>query len=223
MKSTFAISVVVALAVASAVMMHAPTEAPSAASHRFTALGDLAGGAFASAACGISADGSAVVGNSHSEADIQAFRWTRDGGMVGLEFVDAAAASADGSVVIGSRVMICARQSEPVCWTPRGGLQGLGHFTGCNWGGATAVSDDGSIVVGFCGPTLDDRPMAFRWTRESGMAPLEPVPGGVLATEASGVSSDGQVVVGTLECDPARTAAFRWTAASGFASSRSPR
>jgi len=51
----------------------------------FMPLGDLAGGDFASDALGVSADGSVVVGSSSSALGFsEPFRWTSEGGMVGL-------------------------------------------------------------------------------------------------------------------------------------------
>ncbi|MGV2388389.1 MAG UNVERIFIED_CONTAM: hypothetical protein LVR29_08855 [Microcystis novacekii LVE1205-3] len=42
---------------------------------------------FSSAATGVSADGSVVVGSSSSDTGTQAFRWTQETGMVGLGFL----------------------------------------------------------------------------------------------------------------------------------------
>ena len=79
-------------------------------------LGDLPGGAFASWALSTSSDGSVVVGTSLSQDTSngsvpegwEAFRWTPDGGMVGLGdlpgfifYSSAHDVSADGSVVAG--------------------------------------------------------------------------------------------------------------------------
>ena len=50
----------------------------------FIPLGDLPGGAFISAANGVSADGAVVVGFSNSASGGEAFRWTSGGGLVGL-------------------------------------------------------------------------------------------------------------------------------------------
>ncbi|MDP1658234.1 MAG: autotransporter domain-containing protein [Methylotenera sp.] len=79
-------------------------------------LGDLAGGGFQSGAMGVNGDGSVVVGFGNSAAGQEAFRWTQAGGMqsvadwltaagvpiaAGYRMVNAAAVSADGSVVVG--------------------------------------------------------------------------------------------------------------------------
>ena len=58
---------------------------PSLAQPSFQGLGDLPGGPFESAAFGISADGTTVVGRGRSSVNgYQAFKWTQSGGMVGL-------------------------------------------------------------------------------------------------------------------------------------------
>ena len=50
----------------------------------FMGIGDLPGGDFLSSARGISADGTVVVGDSHSSSGCEAFRWTEATGIVGL-------------------------------------------------------------------------------------------------------------------------------------------
>ena len=77
----------------------------------FIPLGDLSGGLYESKAYDVSADGSVVVGRSRSSgiglADgYEAFRWSLDGGMIGLgppggQFSQATSVSADGSVIVG--------------------------------------------------------------------------------------------------------------------------
>jgi probable HAF family extracellular repeat protein len=76
----------------------------------FEGLGDLSGGTFESAAYGVSADGSVVIGGADSTSGDEAFRWTQAGGMVGLGDLPGGAfgsraygVSADGSVVVGYR------------------------------------------------------------------------------------------------------------------------
>lgn len=53
----------------------------------FTGLGDLEGGEFASRAFGISDDGMVVVGSSVSDIGMEAFRWSKEEGIVGLGFL----------------------------------------------------------------------------------------------------------------------------------------
>jgi probable HAF family extracellular repeat protein len=97
---------------------------------------------------GISADGSVVVGRSNSASGTQAFRWVSGEGMSGLgdllggNFYSAAyGVSANGSVVVG--VSASDLGNEAFRWTEADGMVGLGY------GGASAVSADGSVVVGW--------------------------------------------------------------------------
>ena len=70
----------------------APVKKPSAgrAAAAWSGLGDLSGGDFESSADAVSADGSVVVGygtRGTSASSREAFRWTSDGGMVGLGYL----------------------------------------------------------------------------------------------------------------------------------------
>ena len=78
----------------------------------------------------VSADGSVVIGQGNSASGIEAFRWTSDGGMVGLGdlpgggFNSAALGiSADGSVVVGTATS--ALGFEAYRWTSVHGMQNL--------------------------------------------------------------------------------------------------
>jgi probable HAF family extracellular repeat protein len=93
--------------------------------------------------------------------------------------------SADGSVVITERGR----------WTREHGLMPLPTAV---WG----VSDDGSVVVGGM--------PAYRWTAETGIRPLDPLPSAV----ATAVSGDGNVIGGYIS-QPARDA-WIWTAEDGY-------
>ncbi|OHE00866.1 MAG: hypothetical protein A3K14_04570 [Sulfurimonas sp. RIFCSPLOWO2_12_FULL_36_74] len=124
-------------------------------------IGDLAGGTFYSAAYAVSADGSVVVGESHSENGYEAFRWT-EAGMIGLGDLAGGAfnsyavgVNADGSVVVGDGTTGSGR--EAFRWTQATGMQSLNEWlaedgytlTGWSGLGATGVSDDGNVVVGY--------------------------------------------------------------------------
>src|ERR1017187_3755248 len=153
-------------------------------------LGHLPGSTNNSVA-GVSADGSVVVGTSSSGSGSQAFRWTAGTGMGGLGYrpggtnSSAAAVSADGSVVVGTS----SSGVQAFRWTAGSGMVGLGG------GSAPAVSGDGSIVVG----------PGFRWTAGSGMQSLWAVlvtngldsSGPAPDMSASGISADGNTIVGT--------------------------
>jgi probable HAF family extracellular repeat protein len=170
----------------------------------FTPIGRV-GGPFAGA-YDVSADGSVVVGQADFASGPEAFRWTRDGAMVGLGDLPggihhsaAYGVSADGSVVVG-------HSSQEVKglefgdwgafrWTSAGGMVPLGRGT------AWDVSADGSVVVGDAAYRE-----AFRWTPDGGMVGLGRLPGEPGDSNAVGVSADGSVVVGFSS-----PYAFRWT------------
>jgi probable HAF family extracellular repeat protein len=78
---------------------------------------------------------------------------------------------------------------------------------------ATAVSDDGSVVVGFS-DTADNNRHAFRWTEAGAMVDLGSSGTDFLSySRAFGVSADGSLVVGD---DEAGGYPFIWTADSGL-------
>jgi len=81
---------------------------------------------------GISADGSVVVGGSGG----QAFRWTREEGIVGLGSLQslygsvATPVSTDGSLVVGGSISNSG--FEAFRWTQEDGMAGLGYWTFLN-------------------------------------------------------------------------------------------
>lgn len=175
-------------------------------------LGDLQGGDYWSDARGVSADGSVVVGMSlNATSNFEAFRWTSGTGMVGLGDlpgggfdVRANDVSADGNVVVGNGSS--ATGPEAYLWTSGGGMMGLGYLPGLGAESrAYGVSADGNVVVGqsqadACSCTSE----AFVWTQANGMQNLRDVliAKGVtgldnwVLREATGISADGQWVVG---------------------------
>jgi uncharacterized membrane protein len=102
------------------------------------------------------------------------------------------AVSADGSTIVGTATS--ADGEEPVRWTTAGGGPvRLGTLAnGGPVGRANAVNGDGSVIVGQAMGELG--PVAFRWTGAGGMESLGTVSPGT--SEATGVSSDGSVIVG---------------------------
>jgi len=174
------------------------------------ALGDLPGGAAASNAFAVSADGAVVVGSSGSTLGFEAFRWTAAGGMVGLGLLPGSSfdsvaldANADGSVVIGVSGSAAAA-AEGFRWTAAGGMQGLGLPAGASTSEALALDAAGDVVVG---RAFDNSSGFFAtiWTSATGMLDLRGrlvslgVPGlvGWRLETASDISADGRVVVGT--------------------------
>jgi probable HAF family extracellular repeat protein len=179
-------------------------------------LGTLPGGS-ESAATGVSADGSVVVGEANNAAgQKRAFRWTAVGGMqdlgtLGGDRSEATGVSADGSVVVGWADN-AAGEWRAFRWTAAGGMQDLGTLGGY-LSAATGVSADGSVVVGTAGDALGWG-HAFRWTAAGGMQDLGTLGGG--GSEARGVSADGSVVVGRALNAAGQWRAFRWTASGGM-------
>ncbi len=185
-------------------------------------LGDLPGGNFESVAFGVSSDGSVIAGYSSSAVSFasyedftEAFRWTNDGGMVGLGDLPggffngvAYAVSSDGQVIVGKSSSAASFASyegnmEAFLWTSLGGMVGLGDLPGGSFNSsASAVSADGSIIVGE-GMT-DLGYTAFIWDEAHGMRNLQDV----LVNEchlnltgwqlwnATGISADGLTIVG---------------------------
>lgn len=93
-------------------------------------------------------------------------------------------------------------------FTEAGGLRELGILPSGSYTWASAVSGDGSVVVGF-----GDTPAhitAIMWTDESGLVELPGWPHEEYGW-ASGVSSDGSIVVGSKA-----GTAFAWTAPGVF-------
>jgi probable HAF family extracellular repeat protein len=91
--------------------------------------------------------------------------------------------------------------------TPR--FQGLGDLPGGSFSStATAISADGSVVVGYS--YSGSGYQAFRWTSSGGMVGLGNLAGGSESL-AYGVSADGSVIVGRGDSQ-----ALRWTSGSGM-------
>jgi len=192
----------------------------------------------------VSADGSVVVGYSEVErpgntgsgvtSTEQAFRW-EDGTMTGLGYLDGGAfgqwsyseatgVSADGSVVVGhSRSGSLAGCSsdigcrEAVLWGDQ--MQGLGALTESDPTSiATAVSADGSVVVGRSSSLTVPYGEAFRW-EDGQMQGIGVLPGDA-ASVALAVSADGSIIVGESEDDDGNERIFIWTAETGMSALR---
>jgi probable HAF family extracellular repeat protein len=188
-----------------------------------TGLGDLPGGTFGSFANGVSADGSVVVGSSFTDAGNEAFRWTQASAMVGLGDLAGGAfeslaidVSANGDVVVGRGTSEAG--SEAFRWTQGSGMLGLGDLPGgAFFSFADEVSADGAVVVGF--GTTDAGSEAFIWDAAHGMRNLRDVLVnqhglgnslvGWTLYSATGVSADGQVIVGTGRNPDGFTEAWR--------------
>ena len=190
------------------------------------AIGGLAGAH--SRANGVSADGSTVVGESvTASGPYHAFRATGGGandlGALSDGGSFANGVSADGSVAAGWTYGPGSMDAQACVWRKDGQLVGLGDLAGGTiLGGfnstATAVSADGSVVVGesiVSASTFH----AFRWTDpgagvdpSTGMVDLGALGDG--SSKAYAVSADGKVIVGDSG------EAFIWTPDGGMQSLR---
>jgi uncharacterized membrane protein len=170
------------------------------------ALGDLPGGVWNSVATAVSSDGTKVFGYSTSSRGVEAFCWTSATGIQALGALDLtlmrcypASVNAAGTVLVGNSLSALGPQAfrwENNTFVGLGDLPG-GVFQST----ASAVSADGNTIVGN-GRTAAGME-AFVWTAEFGMESLRDVltSGGANFTgwtlrEATGISADGQTLVG---------------------------
>ena len=110
----------------------------------------------------------------------------------------------DGSTVVG--FPNSAIGEEAFVWTSGGGMVSIGV------GRASGITPDGLTVVGH------DHTKAFRWT-SGGMPGLgTSPPGGILKSQANGVSADGSVVVGDTRDGVLAVEAFTWDETNGMRS-----
>ncbi len=136
------------------------------------------------------------------------------GFLPGYAASQAAAVSADGSVVAGTATTTAGNR-QAFRWDTRQGVIGLGFMPGGTASTASAVSANGAVIVGSGDANTIDSPTptaGFRWTAETGPRRLESLPGSYLCT-AAGVSGDGTAVVGT--CLQFNNTAYRWLASTG--------
>lgn len=161
-------------------------------------------------------DGSVVVGiaDVNVNVDLQhlivhAFLWTASSNrMVDLgAFGDPSAKSVawgvsrDGAVIVGAAELTSGGAVHAASWTQAGVIRDLGVLPGTTNSGAWAVNADGSIIVGTSVEGTNG--IAFRWTQATGMQDLGALLAkagvnmkGVSLGAASGISGDGQFIVG---------------------------
>ncbi len=176
----------------------------SLAAPTLVSIGAPAGGS--SAAIGVSGNGQVVVGYTQVTPGVgptqtEAIRWTVGAGIVGLGQLPAApaidsraaAASNDGSVIVGTATSTSGFQGFR--WTG-GVMTGLGDFAGGIFNSnAAGVSGDGQTVAGGGFPSFS--PQAFIWTTSGGtLVGLNPLDDPGFACNATSISSNGQVIVG---------------------------
>jgi len=200
-------------------------------------------GLAATRANALSSDGSVIVGTSPStvfdaasEKDQEAFYWTHTDGMKSLGYpagVSGMLASAQGVSGDGSHVVGFFRGADDhftaFSWTESDNMIDLTLLPGGQTdSGATAISYDGQVVVGWShsanatasepGSTAGSE--AFRWTATEGMVGLGFLPGGG-QSEASAASMDGTVIVGASTSEATQDSdnsyeAFTWSQLDGM-------
>lgn len=172
---------------------------------------------FESWAYGVSWNGDVIVGQRREFGGgcYKPFRWEAPGTLTYLGdlggsvwWSEAWAVSGDGNVVVGNAIR--PDYYEEACkWalntsTGLWEVTSLGFLPGGSWSGATAASEDGSVIVGWA-DNSGGGSAAFIWDETNGMRSLEDV----LATYgvslpagwsglgyATGVSADGRTIVG---------------------------
>ena len=160
-------------------------------------------------AMGVSGNGSVVVGVDYviSVSQNQAFRWTATSGMVGLGYLPggsssfASAANFDGSVVVGGSYTGSGDGYHAFRWTQLH-MTDLGTLGGV-YSAALSTNEDGLVVVGEGYVTGNGATHAFRWTSTAGIKDLNVLlanagvnMSGITLISASGVSRNGQFIVG---------------------------
>jgi probable HAF family extracellular repeat protein len=153
----------------------------------------------------ISGDGLTVAGSyiNHGLMNRIAYRWTQSPGMVALEYPyppggssQCNGLSTDGSVIVGYKDFFPGTNGTfAFRWTSAGGTQNLGTLPGDVGSYAAAVSEDGSVVVGYSSAS-SGAVHSFRWTPAQGMQDLGTVAGRPAST-AYAISSDGSFIAGT--------------------------
>jgi probable HAF family extracellular repeat protein len=168
-------------------------------------LGTLTGGD-RSIAFGVNGSGSVVVGGANGAGFLEhAVRWNGGvisdlGALTGGNLSLANSVSADGSVVAGSSDGTGFTE-HAFRWTG-GVMSDLGTLTGGNQSAARGIDASGSIVVGHAdGAGFAEH--AFRWTAATGMKDINTLLAdagvnmtGITLTRATGVSANGQFIVG---------------------------
>ncbi|MBN2268983.1 MAG: hypothetical protein JXN61_00115, partial [Sedimentisphaerales bacterium] len=165
----------------------------------------------------VSEDGNYVLGHGRKSDsppyDYEGFRWHVSGGLdriaaPGLNII-AKGLSGDGAIAVGTSWGVDI-DDEVFRWTAQGGITRLVGLPagGANRTNADGISADGLVVVGdgiYDGDPYRD---CFRWTEAEVLT--------FSAHTANATSSDGAVVVGTLDNhETALFEAYRWTAQTG--------
>jgi len=186
---------------------------------RFIRIGHFPGGSPNSWVHGISADGTVLVGEAprFGFADFEAFRWTEATGIVGLGDLGggvskARAVSLFGEVVVGQSQNLQFKP-EAFRWSEAEGMLGLGDLPGGEFNSIGHCVSQNGRVMGGTGYSQGFE--AFRWTSDTGMVGLGDLPGGDFFSAITGISLDGEVLVGGSNAGTGLES-FLWTSQSGM-------
>lgn len=151
-------------------------------------------------------------------ASTQAYRFSIDGNHTligkrpGTASSGATAISGDGNVVAGySDLNQNGVNIFPFRWTPQTGRQEIGPANGFLGGNVRDISRDGTTIVGSGGPLGGNGSLGWVWRESTGFSYL-PSLANVEGTNASAVSADGSIIVGTsrLSLQAADKLIVRW-------------
>jgi probable HAF family extracellular repeat protein len=165
----------------------------------------------------VNANGSIVGGGVPNTG---AVLWSAAAGQVKLTpSGETTGVSANGFVAVGA--VAVGSHEEAFRWTASTGAVRLGLLPGALDSGATAVSANGSTVVGSVQRYGDIGDEAFRWTASTGMKGLGWLPGDNFS-EALAVNAKGSVIVGVSGVSGSNDfQAFLWTKQTGMISIQS--
>lgn len=175
--------------------------------------GEERGVAYAMSASGDFIAGAYQVGDRE-----HAVRWTRSGTPTPLGLLpggDASrvrALSGDGAIAVGSGDS--AGVLRGFRWTLDGRLEGLQATAAHEDCEPLAVSSDGSVIVGWAGPSPDDA-RVIRWRPDGSVDDLGRPAGDWTSAVASTINGDGSII-GLAAYGPSGTRAYIWTQDLGF-------
>ncbi|MBX3381877.1 MAG: hypothetical protein KF864_00045 [Phycisphaeraceae bacterium] len=179
-------------------------------------------GSSGGAVLGASDNHAVAVGYSFASGVIPAaVRWSNGTpAYLGTNLANASGVSGDGTVVTGHSVTF-GGPARAFRWTEGGGALDLGTIGGFSSSWGSAISHDGSTIVGECGSIFTSGPrQAFRWTAADGMQPLVAPSPFWPSTMATAVSADGSVIAGRAEVGDfsgeSERGLFRWTSSGGM-------
>jgi probable HAF family extracellular repeat protein len=193
----------------------------------FIPLGDLpsSSSSVGSNATAISGDGNMVVGSSFSGNGAEAFRWTREAGMIGLGDLPggrfesgATAVSSDGNVIVGNSHT--EDGTLAFRWTESDGMDALLASDGPNPRRALSavdVSADGSVIVGLGSTTQPAFTAPYRFVQGDGLTILGLAEGCCWdSSDANAVSADGSTVYASMIMFGGTNVAYLWQESTGY-------